>query len=75
MRLAATATLIDEPNDGLVPACSMKLGEVLSVEYDHNHNHNHLDEINQVLGAVGRNAADPVGLYRQQANRLKKAGL
>ncbi|TVP54076.1 MAG: triacylglycerol lipase [Halomonadaceae bacterium] len=69
--LALTATMIDEPNDGLVPACSMKLGEVISVEYEHNH----LDQINQVLGLVGRNAADPVDLYRQQANRLQNAGL
>lgn len=69
--LAATTTFMDEPDDGLVLACSMKLGEVISVEYEHNH----LDQINQVLGAVGRNAADPVQLYRQQANRLKKAGL
>ncbi|TVP60505.1 MAG: triacylglycerol lipase [Halomonadaceae bacterium] len=69
--LGLTATIIDEPNDGLVPACSMKLGEVISVEY----RHNHLDQVNQVLGLVARNAADPVALYRQQANRLKRAGL
>lgn len=69
--LGATALLFEEANDGLVAACSMKLGDVISVDYQHNH----LDEINQVLGVVGRNAADPVELYRQHANRLKQAGL
>ncbi|MEP3591000.1 MAG: triacylglycerol lipase [Marinobacter sp.] len=61
----------DEPTDGLVPACSMKVGRVLGVDYAHNH----LDQVNQLFGLVGRNAADPVQLYRQQANRLKNLGL
>lgn len=69
--LAATATLIDEPNDGLVPSCSMKLGDVISVGYELNH----LDTVNHLFGMTSRNAADPVELYRQQANRLKQAGL
>lgn len=69
--LALTAEGINEPNDGLVPACSMKLGDVISVRFGHNH----LDSINQVFGLTGRNTADPVALYRQQANRLQKAGL
>lgn len=69
--LALTGKVIDEANDGLVPACSMKLGEVISVEYDHNH----LDQVNQVLGLTGRNAVDPVELYVQHANRLKNSGL
>lgn len=61
----------DEPSDGLVPACSMKVGKVLGVDYAHNH----LDQVNQLFGLVGRNTADPVELYRQQANRLKNLGL
>lgn len=69
--LAATGTLIDAPNDGLVPACSMKLGDVISVGYELNH----LDTANHLFGITSRNAADPVELYRQQANRLKQAGL
>lgn len=69
--LAATGTLIDESNDGLVPACSMKLGEVISVGYELNH----LDTVDHLFGLTSRNAADPVELYRQQANRLKQAGL
>ncbi len=69
--LAATGTLIDEPNDGLVPACSMKLGQVISVGYELNH----LDTVNHLFSLTSRNAADPVELYRQQANRLKQAGL
>lgn len=69
--LALTGLFIDEPNDGLVPSCSMKLGEVISVNYDHNH----LDQVNQLLGLTGFFAADPVELYVQHANRLKNAGL
>ncbi|TBW57632.1 triacylglycerol lipase [Marinobacter halodurans] len=69
--LAETGAAFGEPNDGLVSACSQKLGQVISVEY----HHNHLDEINQVFGLTARNVADPVELYRQQANRLKQAGL
>ncbi len=69
--LSLTSKFIDEANDGLVPSCSMKLGEVISVNYDHNH----LDQVNQVLGLTGSNAVDPVDLYIQHANRLKNAGL
>lgn len=61
-----------EPNDGLVSRCSSHFGQVLRDDYPQNH----LDEINQVLGAIGQGAgADPVPLYRAHANRLKKAGL
>lgn len=61
-----------EPNDGLVSRCSSHFGQVLRDDYPQNH----LDEINQVLGAIGQGTgADPVPLYRAHANRLKKAGL
>lgn len=69
--LAATGTLIDEANDGLVPACSMKLGKVISVDYELNH----LDTVNHLFGITARNAANPVQLYRQHAQRLQQAGL
>ncbi|MFZ3192999.1 MAG: triacylglycerol lipase [Moraxellaceae bacterium] len=61
-----------EPNDGIVSRCSSHFGQVLRDDYPQNH----LDEINQVLGAIGQGTgADPVPLYRAHANRLKKAGL
>lgn len=61
-----------EPNDGLVSRCSSHFGQVLRDDYPQNH----LDEINQVLGAIGKGTgADPVPLFRAHANRLKKAGL
>ena len=36
---------------------------------------NHLDEVNQVFGLTSLFETDPVTMYRQQANRLKLAGL
>lgn len=58
------------PTDGLVSACSSHLGVVLRDNYPMNHLH----EVNQLLGLVG-SGADPVGLYRIHANRLKSLGL
>ncbi|MES1951713.1 triacylglycerol lipase [Salinisphaera sp. S4-8] len=57
-------------NDGLVGQCSSKLGDVIRDDYFQNH----LDEVNQVAGLVGI-GQDVPALYRQQANRLKNAGL
>ena len=65
--LVASAT----PSDGLVPVCAAHWGRVLRDDYPWNH----LDQINQVLGLVGKGAPDPVAFYRQQANRLKLNGL
>ncbi|MEW6341276.1 MAG: triacylglycerol lipase [Pseudomonadota bacterium] len=59
------------PNDGLVSVCSALYGKVLSTTYKWNH----LDEINQLLGILGENAADPVAVIRTQANRLKTQGV
>lgn len=56
-------------NDGLVERCSSHFGKVLRDNYAQNH----LDEVNQILGAVGL-FQDPVSLYRIHANRLKVAG-
>ena len=60
-----------EPNDGLVGRCSSHWGKVIKDDYAWNH----LDEINQVLGTIGKGAPDPVAFYKQQVNRLKLAGL
>jgi triacylglycerol lipase len=59
------------PNDGLVSVCSALFGSVLSTAY----HWNHIDEINQMLGVLGRRAEDPVAVVRAHANRLKLQGL
>lgn len=59
-----------EPNDGLVGRCSSHLGKVIRSDY----RLNHLHQVNQLFGLVGL-GADPVGLFRVHANRLKQAGL
>lgn len=59
-----------KPNDGLVGQCSSHLGQVIRDNYPMNHFHT----VNQLFGLVGA-GADPVGLYRVHANRLKSAGL
>lgn len=58
------------PNDGLVGQCSSHLGTVIRSDY----RLNHLHQVNQLFGLVGL-GADPVGLFRVHANRLKQAGL
>jgi triacylglycerol lipase len=58
-------------NDGLVSTCSSHLGQVIRDDYAMNH----LDEVNQTAGIVNWFEVNPKTLYRQQANRLKNAGL
>ncbi len=58
-------------NDGLVSSCSSHLGKVIRDDYAINH----LDEVNQTIGLVNLFETNPVTLFRQQANRLKNAGL
>ncbi|HSC84117.1 MAG TPA: triacylglycerol lipase [Pseudomonas sp.] len=67
----AASLTFDEPNDGLVGKCSSHLGKVIRDDY----RMNHLDEVNQVFGLTSLFETDPVSVYRQQANRLKTAGL
>ena len=67
----ATGQFIDEPNDGLVPACSAHLGKVLRDDY----RMNHLDEVDQLFGLHSSRDTDPPVVYRQQANRLQLLGL
>lgn len=60
----------DGTSDGLVGRCSSHLGMVIRDDY----RMNHIDEVNHVLG-LRDPYTDPVAIYRQQANRLKLAGL
>lgn len=70
--LALTGAFFNgKPNDGLVSTCSMNLGKVIRTDYKMNH----LDEVNQFFGLVHLFETNPVEVYRQQANRLKNAGL
>lgn len=70
--LAATGIAFGStPNDGLVGQCSSHLGMVIRDNY----NMNHLDEVNQLFGLVSIFESSPATLFRNQANRLKLAGL
>lgn len=68
--LGILSLVFGEANDGLVSACSSRLGTHLG-----DYRQNHLDEVNQVVGLRDWFSVDPVTLYRQHANRLKQAGL
>lgn len=61
----------EKDTDGLVGRCSSHLGMVVRDNY----RMNHLDEINHALGLTSLLETDPLTVYRQQANRLKLAGL
>ena len=69
--LLLTGALIPGASDGLVGQCSSHLGVVVRDDYPQNH----LDEVNLLFGLVNVFATSPVTLYRNQANRLKLAGL
>lgn len=58
------------PNDGFGASCTHHLGLVIRDNYPLNH----LDQVNQLFG-LGSLFVDIKSLYRQQANRLKLAGL
>ncbi len=68
---AIASLLFDEPNDGLVEVCAAHFGDVLRDNY----RMNHLDEVNQMLGLTALFETDPKTVFRNHANRLKKAGL
>jgi triacylglycerol lipase len=59
-----------EDNDGLVASCSQKMGKVISVSYLLNH----VDAVNHLFG-IHHIFQEPITLYRNQANRLKNAGV
>lgn len=61
----------DDANDGLVSACSSRLGYVIREDYKMNH----LDSVNLFLGLVAWGEVEPETVYRAQVNRLKNEGL
>ena len=70
--LAATGVpFAGESNDGLVSACSSRLGYVIRDNYKMNH----LDSADQVLGLTAWGDSEPKSIYRTQVNRLKNANL
>ena len=60
-----------ESNDGLVSACSSRLGYVIRDNY----RMNHLDSADQVLGLTAWGESEPKSIYRTQVNRLRNADL
>lgn len=60
-----------ESNDGLVSACSSRLGYVIRDDY----RMNHLDSANQLLGLTAWGDSEPKSVYRTQVNRLRNANL
>jgi triacylglycerol lipase len=68
---AVSSKFYGEANDGLIGRCSSHLGKVIRDDYAMNH----VDAMNHIFGLHGIFTTDPITLYRQQANRLKNAGL
>jgi len=62
---------IGNASDGLVGQCASHLGVVLRDNY----NMNHVDAINHLFGLTSIFETSPVTVFRNQANRLKLAGL
>ena len=71
LNYTSTTYFKGEANDGLVSQCASHWGKVVKDNYPWNH----LDEVNQVLGTIGKDAPDPVAFYKQQAARLKALSL
>lgn len=69
--LATSKVFENDPNDGLVSACSSRLGYVIREDYKMNH----MDSVNQAIGLVAWGQPNPKTVYRDQVNRLKKAGM
>ena len=70
--MPATALIAnDGGSDGIVGRCSARFGKVLRETYQWNH----FDEVNQLLGIRGLFSSDPVQVYREHAQLLKKQGL
>ncbi|WP_111656304.1 esterase/lipase family protein [Isoalcanivorax indicus] len=68
---ALSVVFLGEKNDGLVASCSSRIGHVIRDDY----RMNHLDEVNHLLGLRHIFETSPVAVFRQQANRLRNAGL
>ncbi len=69
--LSFTGSVINGSNDGLVERCDQHWGDVIGTRY----NMNHVDAINHVFGIHHLFETDPKTLYKNQASRLKSAGL
>jgi triacylglycerol lipase len=65
------ATMFGQENDGLVGQCQQNWGDVISTDY----NLNHLDGVNLLFGLSNLFEVDPVVLFENHAQRLKRAGL
>lgn len=69
--LMFTGAAISGANDGLVERCDQHWGDVIGTRY----NMNHMDAVNHVFGIHHLFETDPLTLYKNQASRLKSAGL
>ncbi len=69
--LVFTGATISGANDGLVERCDQHWGQVIGTGY----NMNHLDAVNHIFGIHHLFETDPLTLYKNQAVRLKSAGL
>lgn len=69
--MTLTGSTFGDDNDGAAGRCASHLGKVLKDNYSWNH----ADAVNQVFGLIGWGAANPISVYRAQANRLKRKGL
>lgn len=69
--LSFTGAVIHGANDGLVERCDQHWGQSLGSGY----NMNHLDAVNHIFGIHHLFETDPLTLYKNQAKRLKRAGL
>mgnify|MGYP000096519665 FL=1 len=69
--LTFTGATISGSNDGLVERCDQHWGDVIGTRY----NMNHMDAVNHVFGIHHIFETDPLTLYKNQAVRLKSAGL
>lgn len=68
---AITSLAFDEANDGVTGICSSHFGSILRDDYFMNH----LDINNHVLGLVSIFETNPKTVFKNHANRLKKAGM
>ncbi len=69
--LLFTGAVINGANDGLVERCDQHWGDSLGSGY----NMNHMDAVNHIFGIHHLFETDPLTLYKNQAKRLKSAGL
>lgn len=66
-----TLAAVNDDDDGVVPRCSTHFGVIIADNYALNH----MDLVNQTLGNTPILSSNPITLFRNQASRLKSAGL